>query len=243
MASDVTDVLEACATLHRRARMPGDTYCRLSGLFDDPRVHVLTCPVSDVAIGLLSEKETGAMAGFAEKRRREFATARALAREGLERFFGVRGFDLLNAEDRSPIWPSSVSGSIAHTDTRAWVALVEAGYGTIGIDGEQRPELKRDLWHLTLRDEEVAYLETLAAPIRGRRALALFSAKEALYKAQHPCTGAYMEFQALRVEFGEGGALRCTFRQAVGSFPEGYVAHGRCLDGNEIVTAVWIPAD
>jgi 4'-phosphopantetheinyl transferase EntD len=82
--------------------MPDDTSCQLFGLFDDTRVHVLTCAISDAAITFLSEKETGAMAGFVEKRRREFATARALAREGLERFFGVRGFDLLNAEDRSP---------------------------------------------------------------------------------------------------------------------------------------------
>jgi 4'-phosphopantetheinyl transferase EntD len=94
-----------------------------------------------------------------------------------------------------------------------------------------------------LRDEEVAYLETLAESIRGRRALALFSAKEALYKAQYPRTGKEMEYKALQVEFGEAGALCCTFRQGVGSFPEGYVAHGRCLDGNEIVTAVWIRAE
>ena len=183
------------------------------------------------------------MAGFGEKRRREFATTRALAREGLERFFGVQGFDLVNAEDRAPIWPRGISGSIAHSDTRVWVALVEAGYGTIGIDGEGRAELKRELWHLTLCDEEVAYLEALPAPGRGRRALALFSAKEALYKAQYPRTGSFMGFQAVRVDLGEAGALCCTFRQAVGSFPEGYVAHGRCLDGNEIVTAVWIPAE
>jgi enterobactin synthetase component D len=215
---------------------------QLFGLFDDPRVYVLTSAVSDTAIASLSEREAGAMAKVAKKRWREFAAARALAREGFERFFDVRGFDLLNAKDRSPIWPLGIQGSISHSDSRAWVALVDSAFGTIGIDGEDRDELDRDLWHLTLRDEELAYLETLDASIRGRRALALFSAKEALYKAQYPRSGSFMDYMALRVELGEAGLLRGTFQQAVGPFSEGFVVHGRWLDGDELVTAVWIPA-
>lgn len=214
---------------------------RLFGLFDDPRVYVLTSAVSDAANASLSKKEATAVTKAVDKRRREFATARVLAREGLERFFDVRGFDLLNAEDRSPIWPQGIEGSISHSNTRAWVALVDATFGTIGIDGEGRDELKQDLWHLTLLDEEVAHLETLDASIRGRRALTLFSAKEALYKAQYPRSGAFMGYMALRVEFGEAGLLRCTFQQAVGPFSKGFVVHGRWLDEDELVTAVWIP--
>ena len=214
----------------------------LFGLFDDSRVYVLTSAVSDAAIASLSKREAAALTNVVDKRRREFATARALAREGLERFFDVRGFDLLNAENRSPIWPRGIEGSISHSNTRAWVALVDAAFGTIGIDGEGRDELKQDLWHLTLLGEEVAYLETLEASIRGRRALALFSAKEALYKAQYPRSGSFMGYLALRVELGEAGLLRCTFQQAVGPFSKGFVVHGRWVDGNELVTAVWIPA-
>jgi enterobactin synthetase component D len=222
--------------------MADDTYCGLPGLFDDPRVHVLTCAINAAAVGLLSERETAAMAGFAEKRRREYATVRTLARAGLERFFDVRDFDLLNADDRSPIWPEGICGSIAHSNTRAWVALVEAGYGTIGIDGEGRAELGRELWRLILRDEEVAYLESVDAPLRGRCALTLFTAKEALYKAQYPQSGLYMDYMALRVEADDTGALRCIFQQDVGPFPRGFVAHGRSLQGNDLVSAVWIPA-
>jgi len=151
----------------------------VTGLFNDPRVRVLTSPLSDAFVALLSEREASAMAGMVEKRRREFATARVLARKGLERFFGVSGFDLLNAPDRAPVWPGGVTGSIAHSHTRAWVALVDSAFGTVGIDGEDRDELGRNVWHLTLRDDEVASLETLDASSRGRgrRALAIFSAK------------------------------------------------------------------
>jgi 4'-phosphopantetheinyl transferase EntD len=211
-------------------------------LFDDPRVHVLTRPVHESAIALLSAREAAVLVDVAAKRRREFATARALVREGLERFFGMRGFDLLNAEDRSPIWPVGIAGSIAHSDTRAWVALVDAAYGTVGIDGEHREELEQRLWHLTLRDEEQADLATLEPSIRGRHALILFSAKEALYKAQYPRSRAYMGYMALQVELEPAGALRCTFQQAIGLFPQGYTAHGRWLDADGIVTGVWLPA-
>jgi enterobactin synthetase component D len=215
---------------------------QLFGLFDDPRVYVLTSVVSDAAIALLSEREAAVLTNVATKRRREFATTRALAREGLRRFFDVRDFDLLNAEDRSPIWPRAIEGSISHSDTRAWVALVDASYGTIGIDGEERYELRRDLWHLTLLDDEISYLETLDTSVRGRRALMLFSAKEALYKAQYPRSGSFMAYMSVRVELGEAGLLSCTFQETVGPFSKGFVAHGRWLDENELVTAVWIPA-
>jgi|WetSurMetagenome_2_1015567.scaffolds.fasta_scaffold21395_3 4'-phosphopantetheinyl transferase EntD len=224
-----------------RLRSPGDISCQLFGLFDNPRVYVLTNAVSDAAVESLSEREAAVLTKVVDKRKREFATARGLAREGLERFFDVRGFDLLNAEDRSPIWPTGIEGSISHSNTRAWVALVDATFGTIGIDGEERKELKQDLWHLTLLDREVTYLETLDASIRGRRALTIFSAKEALYKAQYPRSGSFMGYMSLHVELSEAGSLRCTFQQAVGPFSKGFVAHGRWLDVNELVTSVWIP--
>jgi len=206
-----------------------------------PRAGSPGIPVSDAAIGSLSKREAAALTNVVDKRRREFSTTRALAREGLERSFDVRGFDLLNAEDRSPIWPRGIEGSIAHSDTDAWVALVDATFGTIGIDGEGRDELKQDLWHLTLLDEEVAYLNTLDASVRGRRALTLFSAKEALYKAQYPRSGSFMSYTSLRVDLGEAGLLSCTFQEAVGPFSKGFVVHGRWLEENALVTAVWIP--
>ena len=215
----------------------------LPGLFDHPRVHVLTTEVSDAAIARMSEAEASAVAVAVHKRKREFATARMLAREGLERYFDVSGFDLVNDEDRAPIWPDGISGSISHSNARAWVALVDGSFGTIGIDGEHRDELKRDLWRMTMLDEEIAFLDTLDASIRGRRALALFSAKEALYKAQYPRSREYMGFMALRVEIDEDGAVRCIFREDVGPFPEGFVAHGRWTDEGEIVSAVWIPRE
>lgn len=146
---------------------------QLFGIFPEPCVYVLTSAVGDAALASISEREAAFIADAVPKRRREFATARALAREGLERFFELRDFDLLNDRNRAPIWPKGISGSLSHSSTRAWVALVDATYGTVGIDGENRDRLERSLWHLTMRDEEIAYLEALETSIQERRALVI----------------------------------------------------------------------
>lgn len=214
----------------------------VKGLFDDDRVVVLTAPIEDAAVAALSDAEAAAIPRARDKRRREYATGRMLAREGLERHFGVRDFDLLDGEDRAPIWPEGVAGSISHCDTRAWVALAPREYGTVGIDGEHRRELKRELWRHTMLPREIEALEALDASVRGRRALAQFSAKEALYKAQYPRSERFMGFMALHVAI-EGERVVCTFEERVDPYPVGFVAHGRwrITDSGEVLTAVWIP--
>lgn len=217
-------------------------YEQLFGLFPDPCVHVSTCAVSDAAIASMSGREAATMVSVVNKRRREFATARALAREGFERFYGLRNFDLLNGEDRAPIWPPGITGSISHSSTRAWVALVDAARGTIGIDGENRDRLERDLWHLTMCDEEIAYLDELQPSVQERRALLIFSAKEALYKAQYPWSREHVDFMAVRIKLNEDGNLQCIFQKNIDPFQCGFIANGRWLDKSEVVTTVCIPS-
>lgn len=214
----------------------------VTGLFEEPEVLVLTAPIDDRAISSLSAREKEATWRMRDKRLREYATGRALAREGLRQLFGIEDFDLLNDEDRSPIWPYGIAGSISHCDTRAWVALVDRRIGTLGIDGEHRAELKPDLWRHTMLPEEIAALEALDDAIRGTHALALFSAKEALYKAQYPRTKQFMGFHALHVAVDDA-RVRCTFQDEVGPFVRGFVAEGRWrveVTG-ELLTGVWIP--
>ena len=218
------------------------TYEQLFGLFPDPCVYVLTSAVGDSALAFISEREAASIVDAVPKRRREFATARALVREGLERFFGLHDFNLLNDKDRAPIWPPNIAGSISHSSTRAWVALVDATYGTVGIDGENRDKLERSLWHLTLCDEEIAYLKTLGTLIQQRRALVIFSAKEALYKAQFPWSHKFVDFKAVQIRLNEDGSLQCIFQSDIAPFQSGFVAHGRWSDETEALTTVSIPS-
>ncbi len=216
------------------------TYEQLFGLFPDPCVYVLTSAVGDAALAFISEREAALIVDAVPKRRREFATARALAREGLERFFGLHDFNLLNDKDRAPIWPQGIAGSLSHSSTRAWVALVDATYGTIGIDGENRDKLERSLWHLTMCGEEIAYLKTLKTSIQERRALVIYSAKEALYKAQFPWSHKYVDFMAAQIRLDEDGSLQCIFQSDIAPFQSGFVASGRWSDEMEVLTTMSI---
>ncbi len=213
----------------------------LSHLFDDPRIHVLTAPVSEAAIGRISQREAAFIAKAALKRQREFATARVLAREAFARHFSVHEFDFLNAPDRSPLWPTGVTGSVSHSDSRVWIAVADASLGTVGIDGESRAGLERKLWRLTLRTEEIEYVDSLPSSLRERRALTIFSAKEALYKAQYPQSRRFMGFMALRVHVHDSGTLGYVFQDDVGPFPAGFSANGRWVEETDVMTSAWIP--
>lgn len=220
---------------------------QLDHLFDSSAVVVLTAPVSSAHIAALGPWEAAAVERAVEKRQREYATGRRLAREALRRC-GIDSFELLNGDDRAPIWPPAISGTITHSDHRAVVAVgLESEIGTLGIDIEHRRGLKRSLWRMTLLPEEQAYLETLDASDREAMALVIFSAKEALYKAQYPRSREYMEFFALRVEVlpdpahpTRRGDLRCIFQRAVGPFADRTEVLGRYLpiDPHEIESDV-----
>ncbi len=219
----------------------------LRRLFDVPDVVVLSSPLDATALASLTEREAALVERAVEKRKREFATGRVLARTALARL-GHRDVELLNGEDRAPIWPEGISGSISHCNTRAVVAVGRTEeIGTVGVDLEHRATLEPRLWETVFLPEEIAFLEETAEDVRGRLALALFSAKEALYKAQYPRTAKYMGFHELRVELDwrEGaseGARACAFQNDVGAFARGTVVHGRfvlsAFPTGELVTAV-----
>lgn len=221
----------------------------VAGLFDEGSIVVLSAENTDAALAGITEAEAALVARAVDKRKREFATARVLAREALARI-GRDATEILNAPDRAPIWPEGIAGSISHCDTRAVVAMGHRGQvGTVGIDVEHRDELKRDLWKSVFGPTEIARLDAgWDRAERGRIALALFSAKEALYKAQYAWTAKYMGFHELEVELeplsGAHGTLACTFRNDVGRFARGTVVRGRyrldAFPGGEVITAVRI---
>ena len=217
---------------------------RISDLFDDERVSVLGAPIDGAHVERLTELEASAIPRAAPKRRREYATARYLARTGLAEL-GVPRFDLLNNEDRSPQWPPGIAGSISHSDTHAVVALGRrAEVGTVGVDIEHRAELKPELWRHTMLPAEIDWLEARSDAERGHLALVLFSAKEALYKAQYPVTSEFMSFADLRVELDpQTRRVRCVFQRDVGggTFARGFCAEGRWLDAPHVAVGVRIP--
>ncbi len=187
------------------------------------------------------------MAGWAEKRRLEFATARWCARQALAEL-GITGFPLLPGQDRAPIWPPGVFGTITHTDGcpggYCGVAVADRGVTSgLGIDAEPRLSLPAELWSRVLDDGEQR--EAGAAEEPGIQARLVFSAKETTYKALYPTLKHFLEFSDVHIEArpAEGVFLASLVGEAKILCDSRQELLGRLVVDEElIVTAMVLPA-
>ncbi len=145
------------------------------------------------------------------KRVQEFAAGRLCARRALAEF-GIVDFPLTTAEDRRPIWPDSIVGSITHTAGFAAAVVAERrSAAALGIDSEVVGDVGADLWPSICVPAETAWIESLPPTERAAAATLIFSAKEAFYKCQYPLVGERLNFHDVRVE-AQCGASGGTFR-------------------------------
>lgn len=182
--------------------------------------------------------EAQQIANAVAKRRQEFAAGRACSRL-LLRKIGVVDYALLPAQDRQPLWPEALVGSITHT--RHFCAAVVAErkcIHAIGIDSELSGSVRPELWPRICTAAERAWLETLEIAEQGAAATLLFSAKEAFYKCQYPATGQKLTFQdaTVQVEWGsESGSFAVHAPRAAAARDRG-VLEGRFLFHEKFVT-------
>jgi enterobactin synthetase component D len=143
--------------------------------------------------GTLYPDELGAISGVAANRAADFCAGRRCAREAM-RMLGRGLCAVPVGEDRAPIWPAGLRGSISHTDGFA-CAYLTTGPEPVGVDVERTDRaLDPDVWRLILSERERELLEGVEA-----RFLA-FSAKEAFFKAAFPVVGRYFGFDAVELE-------------------------------------------
>lgn len=141
-----------------------------------------------------------------EKRRREFTTGRACAREALAGL-GWPGAVVPVGASGAPRWPAGVVGSITHcAGYRAAAVGRAADFDAIGIDAEPNLRLPQGVLEaiaLPLERERVGWLLREApGPCWDRL---LFSVKEAVYKAWYPLTGTKLDFEDAEVGFAAAG--------------------------------------
>lgn len=154
--------------------------------------------------GLLAE-ERAYIERASLKRAHEFAAGRLCARAALEQF-GISGFPLAMAEDRSPLWPRTVCGSIAHTHGYcAAVAGQLSRFRALGLDVEQVTDLPPGVCQQICSPAEAEWLEQLPRDERARVASLIFSAKETFYKCQYTLTRQWLEFADVTVDFAGWG--------------------------------------
>src|SRR6202051_719833 len=135
-----------------------------------------------------------------QRRQREFLAGRWCAKQALQ-CLGAGSTDVGMAEDRAPIWPDGVVGSITHTGDFAAAAVAwAADIAALGIDSEQiiDPAAARDIADICMVDEP-----TLFKAAHGRSfcefCTFVFSAKESVFKCLFPLRRKFLEFSDVRI--------------------------------------------
>lgn len=145
------------------------------------------------------------------KRQSEYLAGRVCARAALQRLTGQPHVPALG-EDRAPVWPLGICGSITHG--RGWAAAIVApvsAYQGLGLDVENllAPERAQRLAGEILTTDELTRLAALPDELRAMAVTLTFSAKESLFKALYPLVGKRFYFEHAEVLSWElDGTLR-----------------------------------
>jgi enterobactin synthetase component D len=134
------------------------------------------------------------------KRQAEYFAGRFLANQAMSRY-GISQFKLLADGKRCPQWPSTLVGSITHTDQfAACIVAKKSAIAAIGIDAQ---DILNDSRAERLQSRIIDGAESrVLAQSELTPALGLslcFSAKEAIYKALYPSVQHYFGFNAAKL--------------------------------------------
>ena len=163
---------------------------------------VLTLPATPEmwAGTLLPEEEACLSPRAIAKRRREFTAGRVCARAALERL-GIRGFPLVAGEDRSPVWPPGIVGSLSHCGDYCGVAIARRGdIAGVGFDVERARPLEGRVASIICTPAERRRIESLPGLPPGLWTMIVFSAKESAYKCYHPLMKTFLDFHDVEID-------------------------------------------
>jgi 4'-phosphopantetheinyl transferase EntD len=155
--------------------------------------------------------EEALVADAVEGRRREFAEARACAREALRRL-GAQAGAIPADSSGAPCWPAGIVGSITHKGSyRAAAVAWDEQFAGLGIDAELDAALPAGVLETIASAREIEEVERLLA---SRPGVAwdrlLFSAKEAVVKAAHPLGAGVAGARGVEVSLNVEGSFSAT---------------------------------
>jgi 4'-phosphopantetheinyl transferase EntD len=163
----------------------------------------------DSAAAPLYPGEEALLQRAVEKRRREFATGRACARQALAEL-GVKAGPIERGEKGEPLWPAGVVGAITHCEGYRGAAVArQSELASLGIDAERHEPLPAELFDdITVPSERGPLAELAASDPGVCWDRLLFSAKESVYKAWFPLAKRWLGFEDAALELDP---QRCTF--------------------------------
>ncbi|HEY5019429.1 MAG TPA: hypothetical protein VII17_00285 [Steroidobacteraceae bacterium] len=110
-------------------------------------------PITDRPAGDFAAEEL-LIARAAGRRRNEFRTGRALARQALAQI-GCAAAAILARAQRDPVWPAGFLGSITHSERLVFAVAAPSNLiEGVGIDVEDDPELDKRLTSIVCRSDE-----------------------------------------------------------------------------------------
>lgn len=136
---------------------------------------------------------------FSPKRMADFSTGRYCAMKAIEQL-GIQDAIIPIGDEREPIWPEGIVGSISHCDILTGAIVAKSSdHISLGLDIEEIGRVTPDLWDLVFSENEKAYLAGLSGNKRNLESTKLFSIKEAFYKFQFPITKIFLDFLEVEI--------------------------------------------
>ncbi|KRP68425.1 4'-phosphopantetheinyl transferase superfamily protein [Pseudomonas paralactis] len=168
------------------------------------------------------------------KRQAEFLAGRLCAREALQRLDNLNCIPAIG-EDRAPVWPGHISGSITHSTGHA-AAIVghKAQWRGLGMDLENVLTLERAerLVGEILTADELQRMVAIPRELHGLLVTLTFSVKESLFKALYPIVQKRFYFEHAEVlGWSQAGDVRL---RLLTDLSEEW-NHGKELEGQFVV--------
>lgn len=179
--------------------------------------------------GGLWPEEAIATTRMTEGRLREFAAGRRAARAAIAEL-GLPAAAIPMGEDRAPVWPDGITGTISHDGT-VCLALVGRArdWAGLGLDLEPDIPLPADIAATVCQAGEAA---------NAVAARHVFCAKEAAYKALYPSIVTVLDFAGIIVALGPGHCFQARLARAVGPVGAGKEIAGRLASNGRQVAAL-----
>ncbi|MFG1174169.1 4'-phosphopantetheinyl transferase [Erwiniaceae bacterium CAU 1747] len=173
--------------------------------FDEAHFHASLFEILKIPLPVRLQKAVN-------KRRAEYLASRYCLQQAMNTL-GITQFVLHNDENRAPLWPAGLRGSLSHTHRRLCALLTRRQDLLPGIDCEQimGGAHASDMAHMIINSAERALLAALELPFSCALTV-IFSAKESLYKAIWPEIRRFIDFSAAEVVGWDVKQARLTLR-------------------------------
>lgn len=147
----------------------------------------------------LSDAEQALITSASQQRQNEFSAGRRVARAAMQGI-GVTSTEVLR-DDRRPVWPRGVIGSISHSRSlAAAVVSMRSRHRNLGIDLAPLSAVSEKTAPRLLSKAELDWVHEIGS---GEWRTAIFSAKESIYKAVNPLVGEFLAFGDVEVAIEE----------------------------------------